>query len=272
MTAPPSAPTEQAPERGRFWAQTRPNEPTLAIVIGGLVVVAWVALLVWGASPYDRYLDHASLDDLRLALPVAVGIFVAGWTLMIVAMMLPTAYPVVSLFAATVRHRQDRGLLVALCVAGYLGVWAGFGYVAYVADIGVHSAVEHIGWLEQRPWLVGGGVLAVAGAYQFSDLKYRCLDACRSPRLFVLRHWTGRRQRWESAALGFDSGLYCLGCCWTLMLVIFAAGAGSIPLMFGLGTAMAVEKNISWGTRISTPLGLGLLAVAAVVVVDGIIG
>jgi predicted metal-binding membrane protein len=115
-------------------------------------------------------------------------------------------------------------------------------------------------------------VLGLAGAYQFTELKYRCLDACRSPRLFVLRRWHGRRARTESAALGADAGLYCLGCCWSLMLVMFAAGAGSIPLMLALGTAMAVEKNVSWGTRVRAPLGIALLACAAAVVAGRIAG
>ena len=228
--------------------------------------MAWAALVVWSASPYQRYLDHGSLDELRLAPAAAVAVFVGGWTLMITAMMLPTAYPVVSLFAAVVAQRPERRRLVGLCVAGYVGVWAGFGCLAYVADFGVHEAVEQIAWLHDHPWIIGAAALAFAGAYQFSDLKYRCLDVCRSPRMFILRRWTGRRPYLDAAAVGVDSGQYCLGCCWSLMLVMFAAGAGSIPLMLGLGTAMAAEKNLPWGNRIRAPLGISLLTAAAVAV------
>lgn len=251
-----------------FWTSARPTQPAIAAAIGSLVVIAWAALVVWGGSPYARYLRHGSSGE--PGTQVVVALFVGGWTLMIIAMMLPTAYPVVSVFAATIRRRKDRALLVALCVTGYLGVWTGFGFVAYLADVGLHAVVDRIDSLAQRPWLIGGGVLALAGAYQFSTLKYRCLDACRSPRLFVIRHWTGRRQRFDALAIGADSGLFCLGCCWSLMLVMFAAGAASVPLMLGLGTVMAVEKNVSWGRRISTPLGVALLVGAAVVVAGGV--
>jgi predicted metal-binding membrane protein len=268
-TTPPESPTA---ERGRFWIDARPDQRAVALSIGTLVAVAWLALVLWGVSPYDRYLHHGSLDELGLPASVAVTVFVVGWTLMIVAMMLPTAYPVVSLFSAVVARRPQRRLLLALCVTGYLGVWAGFGYVAFVADLGLHAVVDQIGWVRDRPWIIGSGVLTLAGAYQFTKLKYRCLDACRSPRMFVLRRWTGRRERFDSFAVGADSGLFCLGCCWSLMLVMFAAGAGSIPFMLGLGSVMAVEKNVSWGNRISTPLGIALLSAAALVVADGVLG
>jgi predicted metal-binding membrane protein len=240
--------------------------------VGGLVVLAWLALIVWGASPYGRYLDHESLAELDIPASAATALFVGGWTLMIVAMMLPTAYPVVALFSAVVSGHRDRRRLLALCIAGYVVVWSGFGYLVYVADVGVHEAVDQVGWLGERPWVVGAAVLAGAGAYQFSDLKYRCLDACRSPRLFVVRRWTGRRPRLDAFAVGADSGLFCLGCCWSLMLVVFAVGAGSIPVMLGLGAMMAAEKNLPWGTRVKVPLAVALALAAIVVVVQGGIG
>jgi predicted metal-binding membrane protein len=97
-------------------------------------------------------------------------------------------------------------------------------------------------------------------------LKYTCLERCRTPRLLVQRHWTGRRARFGSLALGLDSGLSCVGCCWSLMLLMLAVGAGSVPWMLLLATLMAIEKNVAWGRRISRPLGASLLGTAALAV------
>lgn len=255
-----------------FWTQTRPDNRTLALVLGSLVVGAWLSLAAWGLSPYGRYLDHGSLEDLPVSAPAAGAIFVGGWTLMIVAMMLPTAYPVVALFRGVIRERDDGWLLMSLCVVGYLAVWGAFGAVAYLADVSLHQVLDGVPAIEARPWVVGAAVFALAGAYQFAPLKYRCLERCRSPRMFVLRHWTGRRERPSSVALGVDSGVFCVGCCWSLMLLMFAVGAGSLPWMLLLGSAMAIEKNVSWGDQISKPLGGSLLFAAAAILVRGVLG
>jgi predicted metal-binding membrane protein len=248
-----------------FWTSARPDNRTLAVVVAGLVLVAWLSIMAWSASPFDRYLHHNSLDEgLSGGAPAAAAIFVGGWALMIVAMMLPTMYPVLALYRGVTKGRDDGALLLALCLAGYLVVWVAFGAAAYVADLGLHEVIERVAWVEQRGWLVSAAVLALAGAYQFAPLKYRCLDQCRSPRMFVLRHWTGRRERRSSVALGLDSGIFCVGCCWSLMLLMFAVGAGSIPWMLTLATVMAIEKNVPWGDQISRPLGAALILAAAV--------
>ncbi len=253
-----------------FWTNARPDGRPLACGLGLLALLCWAGLAALGASPYSRYLHHHSLGELRIPLVLAIAAFVGAWILMIGAMMLPTTYPVLALFSAVIERRPNRRALLAWCVTGFLGVWATFGLVAYVADLGVHAAVESAPWLDARPWLIAAAVLALAGAYQFTGLKYRCLDACRSPRLFLLRRWTGRRPSLDAVALGADAGWYCLGCCWSLMLVMFAVGAGSLPFMLALGTAMAIEKNVAWGRRISSPLGVALLLAAVVVVGNGV--
>jgi predicted metal-binding membrane protein len=254
-----------------FWTQTRPDNRTLAAVVGSLVTLAWLSIATWSFSPYDRYLHHGSLDDLTVGVPAAAAIFVGGWALMVVAMMLPTTYPVLALFRGVIRQRDDRALLLSLCLAGYLVVWVAFGAAAYAADLGLHGMLERGAWIDERPWLIGTAVLALAGAYQFAPLKYRCLEQCRLPRMFVLRHWTGRTERRGSFALGLDSGVFCVGCCWSLMLLMFAVGAGSIPWMLMLATMMAIEKNVPWGDQISRPLGASLLIAATLAAVDGVL-
>ena len=112
--------------------------------------------------------------------------------------------------------------------------------------------------------------MALAGLFQFSELKYRCLDKCRTPLSFVIERWRGRAERWNALRLGLHHGLFCLGCCWALMLLMFVVGAGSVGWMLVLGAVMAVEKNLPWGRRLAVPLGIILLVWAGVVAYTGL--
>jgi predicted metal-binding membrane protein len=105
--------------------------------------------------------------------------------------------------------------------------------------------------------------------YQFTPLKYHCLDKCRSPFSFISERWGGSRDRLASFQLGVQHGLFCVGCCWSLMLLMFAVGTGNLGWMLALGTVMAIEKNMPWGRRLSAPLGLGLVALALIVIATG---
>src|SRR5215204_215875 len=201
----------------------------------------------------------APRDDRRLFAALML-VFVAGWSLMVVAMMLPTSLPLVTLFRTLVRGRPDRTWLTVLLIAGYLVVWTLFGILVYSGDWILHGAVEQSMWLEANvvPF-IGAGTLIMAGLYQFTSLKYKCLDKCRSPLSFITEHWRGSRERSQSFLLGAHHGLFCVGCCWSLMLLMFAVGLGSLGWMLVVGTVMAVEKNMPWGRKISTPLGVLLL-------------
>jgi predicted metal-binding membrane protein len=186
-------------------------------------------------------------------------VFIAGWTLMIVAMMLPTSLPLVTSFHTLTRRRMDQGRLVALLLVGYLGIWTLFGFVIYTGDWVLHHAIEHNTWLRADAWALGAVTVALAGLYQFTPLKYRCLDKCRSPLSFIIEHWRGRHDKAQVFRLGVRHGLFCLGCCWSLMLLMFAVGIGNIGWMLALATVMAIEKNMPWGRRLSAPLGVFLL-------------
>ncbi|MCA1728956.1 MAG: DUF2182 domain-containing protein, partial [Actinobacteria bacterium] len=165
----------------------------------------------------------------------------------------------VTLFRAFTRQRQDRVRLVGLLITGYLSVWILFGGVAHLGDWGLHEAVEHNEWLETNVWIIGSGTIVLAGLYQFTPLKYYCLEKCRSPLSFIMEHWRGKHEAARSLWLGMHHGLFCVGCCWSLMLLMFAVGVGSLGWMLVLGTVMAIEKNMLWGKRLSTPLGVALL-------------
>jgi predicted metal-binding membrane protein len=228
----------------------------------GLIVLAWVMLIALGQSPYGRFLDHGEFGEVDIGPGMeSVGLmalFVGGWTLMTFAMMLPTSLPLIDMFRRMTAKREDAGLLLMLLIAGYLLVWTAFGVAALFGDRLIHAAANESAWLEDNAWVVGGGTVMVAGLYQFTPLKYMCLDKCRSPMMFITGHWSGSRQQSSALRLGIDHGVFCVGCCWSLMLLMFVVGVGNIGWMLILGAIMAVEKNMPWGRQLSAPLGASL--------------
>src|SRR5262245_42477931 len=161
------------------------------LVMALLVATMWAALLLWAQSPYGRYLDHGWTErglaaSLCAALPAGdvllpLLLYAGGWLLMSTAMMLPTIAPLLAIFRRLTVDRRDARALMLLLVAGYLAVWAAFGVAAFTLDLGVSAALARVAWLGANAWVLGAAVLTLAGLYQFSALKYRCLDKCRTP-------------------------------------------------------------------------------------------
>ena len=258
---------------------TADRKRTFLPLIGGLIVFAWAALFLWESSPYGRYLDHGRWTEFgfaaRLCSALPAGqillpalLYVGGWLLMSAAMMLPTALPLLAIFGRLTGRRSDGGTLMTLVIVGYLLVWGAFGIIAHALDAGLHVLVVATPWLRFNGWMVGAGVLAVAGGFQFTALKYHCLDKCRTPFSFVHQHWRGYGTRRQALLLGVHHGLFCVGCCWAIMLLMFVVGTGSVGWMLALGALMAIEKNVSWGRRLSAPLGAGLLLWSGFVVAE----
>lgn len=249
------------------------NRPYLLPLLLALVAIAWLALFVWGESPYGRFLSHEDLGEVSIGLNAeGVGlalVFVAGWTVMTVAMMLPTSLPLITMFGRIVSRRSDRTLLTALLIAGYIAIWTVFGAAVHTGDRAIHAAVNEVHWLEDNAYGIGAMTLVLAGVYQFTPLKYMCLDKCRSPFAFITEHWRGGSERAQAFRLGVHHGIFCVGCCWTLMLLMFAVGVGNIGWMMVLGAVMAVEKNMPWGRQLSAPLGVVLVVAGAVLLLLG---
>jgi predicted metal-binding membrane protein len=234
-----------------------------------LIVLAWVTLWLWGQSPYGRFLTHEALHVTLVSHDNVVPLIVAGWIVMIIAMMLPTSLPLIGMFHRMTRHRTDCAPLVGLVITGYLLVWTLFGVVAVLGDGVLHTVVERNAWLGVHAWVIGAGIFAVAGLYQFTPLKYYCLDKCRSPLSFLILHWHGRRDRSHAMRLGVRHGLFCLGCCWSLMLLMFAVGMGNLGWMLLLGGVMSLEKNLPWGHRLRVPVGIVLLCGSLAITLRG---
>jgi predicted metal-binding membrane protein len=236
-------------------------------ILAALVALAWAVLWLWERSPYAIFLDHSKMRELCLSSgPFGLlNWFVLGWVLMTAAMMLPTVFPLIEMFRRLTLRRQDQATLMALLVLGYLFVWLVFGVAAHAADWLVLAAFDRFDPLRGNAWAIGAGILLLAGAFQFSTLKYRCLEKCRAPLSFVIHHWRQQGGRAGAFKLGVWHGAFCVGCCWALMLLMFAVGTGNIGWMLALGAVMAAEKNLPWARHLSAPLGAVLLLWGAVI-------
>jgi predicted metal-binding membrane protein len=230
-----------------------------------LTVIAWVltvyqtaqmsAMSGMGSMMTPAITSSSPLTDLAGALTLAV--FLPMWTTMMAAMMLPSMTPMVLLFDRVSRSKAGnispvlKLLPTALFVAGYLLIWTAFGLVAFAAGAALGALGSHLPALAAYRSIAIGVLLAGAGLYQVTPLKRACLKHCRSPLDFLAHHWhTGRG---AAVQLGMHHGLYCIGCCWGLMLVLFAVGLMSLPWMGLVALIILVEKVLpreqwlSWG-------------------------
>ena len=226
-------------------------------------------LWLWGNSAYGHVLLHGSrhLGTASQNVALFAVIFVVSWTLMTVAMMLPTSIPLIMLFYRAVRERKAAAWLVTVLLCRNLGTWTVCGVLLNRANWTLRAGFARVSWLAVAPWMGGAVILTVAGLYQFSSLKYACLDKCRSPLSFITSRWQGGNESTQSLRIGVEHGLFCVGCCWSLMALMFLVGTSNLIWMLLLGAVMALEKNLPWGRRLSAPLGWLLLAGAAAVAI-----
>ena len=182
--------------------------------------------------------------------------FVPTWTLMMSAMMLPSVTPTASLYAKTVQ--DNRAARISGLVAGYLAVWA-------IAGLPAYGLAWLTGWLTSKhpaaAHFVAVAIFAVAGVYQFSPLKDRCLAHCRSP-LGLLLSYGSYRGRTRDLRVGVHNGAYCLGCCWGLMVILIAVGVMNVVAMVALAALVLIEKLWTHGVAFGRLAGAAALALA----------
>src|SRR5215468_628934 len=216
-----------------------------SIILLLIAAVAWIEVIRTSLGTPDMMMT------MFMPITMADGLaFVASWTVMMTAMMLPSALPMIALYHAMQRGETataPRFLAVALFSLVYLAVWAASGVPVYVA----HTALMA---LPPRPFAYGvAAALLAAGVFQLSPLKQACLRACRSPLGFLLGHWRpGLR---GSLALGWSHAMYCLGCCWALMVVLVAAGAMGLAWVLLITAVVAAEKLLPRGEWIARATG-----------------
>ena len=244
-------------------AETLPGRPPRARVPAPIVVAigaVWALSLAASETGRERLLHQHGQVGNATPLWAATLLFVLAWQAMLVSMMLPSSLPLVRLFAAAARGQQCPGRALAAFLGGYAAVWSLFGVSAFFADVAIHRLLDASAWLAPRPWLFGGSTLMVAGAFQFSKLKDRCLQKCRLPGPFLLANY--RRGMRGGFRVGWKHGLVCLGCCWALMLVMFGLGVAVLWWMAALTVLMVYEKTGRFGSALVRPAGALLLAVA----------
>jgi predicted metal-binding membrane protein len=194
--------------------------------------------------------------------PGAFGFYVSTWVVMMAAMMLPSAAPMVVMYRGIERRRGAVGGTVAF-VAGYLLVWAASGLVAYaLLETGRSLAGGFFAW-HRAGRATAAALLLAAALYEVTPTKNACLGRCRSPLAFLMGSW--REGRLGALAMGAEHGLWCLGCCWALMVALFALGAMSITWMLVISALVAAEKLLPW-RRVAT-FGVTAILVALAIAV-----
>jgi predicted metal-binding membrane protein len=246
-----------------------------------LTAAAW-ALTLWQTLTMDMPMGIAvrgGMDGMEGMPGMAMGgigadgwsvsgaaVFLAVWSVMMAAMMLPSAAPMIVMFASAQARRERRAAVPTwIFVAGYILVWAAVGILVYVlVQLGSDLATSFDPPQRSR-WapLALGATLAAAGLYQFTAVKHTCLSHCRSPLAFVAQHW--RDGTFGALLMGLRHGLYCLGCCWALFAVLVAAGVMSLAWMLLLTLVVFVEKLLPRGRRFETATGIALIALGIVV-------
>lgn len=237
----------------------------LPLVIG----IAWILALLAEASGRSDGFHHDHL--LREGTPglAALALFALAWQVHIAAMMLPSSMSLITLFGRAAAAQPRARLAGAAFIGGYAVVWTLFGLLALIGDALLHQVVHRSAWLEARPGLLMGGALLLAGGFQFSELKDRCLTECRHPAAFLQRYY--RRGVGEAFKLGKRHGLSCLGCCWALMILMFAVGIANFLWMAPLALLMAAEKILPRGRLLVRPVGAALLIAGAAVISTALI-
>ncbi len=229
---------------------------TLAVIaIVGLSALGWLYLAIAASGQGDLFAAICRPTPGFPALGV-LPLVAAMWVAMVFAMMLPSAAPMVLTYAEIAETAARKGMHVVaplILVAGYTAVWLGFASVATAGQF----ALANIPAPSFAPGLLSGAAFIAAGAYQFSSLKHACLRLCRQPFQFFFANWQTTPR--GVFGLGVSQGLYCLGCCWAAMLLMFALGAMNIVWMAALGALMTAEK-LTRGLWLTRSLGVGFIA------------
>lgn len=217
----------------------------LGLMAADATLLSWQALCRPGA--------HSGLDGLAVAAPM--------WMAMVLAMMLPTAGPMILTYSEIADTAAAKGEAVVspmMLTSGYLAVWLGFAVAAAVLQV-LLAGLSVFETGSAGPWFTGT-MLVGAGLYQFSALKQACLTKCQRPFPFFFANWTTERS--GVLRLGLQQGLSCLGCCWAMMLLMLTAGAMNLIWMAALGIVMTIEKMTST-PRFSQAVGATLIAFGA---------
>jgi predicted metal-binding membrane protein len=242
-----------------------PIPPAIArqrnIILATLVVLAavgWLVFLRQASQPMGMARDMGPDLTMGRSWPLFMGM----WVAMMVAMMFPAAAPMVVMYG---RMRRGDPPSVALFTGSYIVLWFVFGVGAYLLSAAVESAASRSEWVAMNWGRAGGALLVLAGVYQLTPLKDICLRHCRTPLSFVMTRW--RDGRGGAVRMGLLHGLYCMGCCWLLFLILIPLGVMNVAAMVAVAALVFAEKVVPHGRSVSlvASLVLGVYGVAIAV-------
>lgn len=232
------------------------------VIISAITALGWLYLVRMNAAMPN---DHGGMGQMIMPtmMPDMTEQLVSAavvWSIMMVAMMLPTALPAVMVFDGLSRRRVPHGqpaVSTGLFIAGYLAVWTGYSVLAAAGQVALSHAALLTPMLKSTSQALSVAILLAAGGFQFTALKAMCVTQCRTPFAFFLAEW--RDGKTGALVLGLKHGSYCVGCCWALMAVMFVVGAMNLLWMAALTLLMLVEKVAPARWRISQVTGVVLL-------------
>ncbi len=242
------------------WAPFR-DRVLVALSILAMCALAWAYLIYLVSEMPPMASETVSVSiampaDHAWELPDFTAMFVM-WSVMMVAMMLPSATPMILLYEQVNRKRESQGKArnpIALFIGGYLLVWIGFSVLATLMNWGLHSGGLLSSMMGRVTPVAAGISLLATGTYQWTTLKYSCLTHCRSPVGFLMAHW--HEGQWGAARMGAHHGLYCLGCCWLLMVLLFVLGVMNLLWIAVLTVFVLAEKVVPKGHLLGRIAGL----------------
>ncbi|MCP4381310.1 MAG: DUF2182 domain-containing protein [Hyphomicrobiales bacterium] len=232
----------------------------LVLLLGGPVAVAvasWIylAFMIGDMSTIPGM--SAMMMSPQMFSPMqVVGLF-AMWAVMMAAMMLPTAAPMITAYARMQGADRARGagsLPVLAFSGGYVVAWAGFSLVAAGLQAGLTDLAIMSPMMMKARDPLGGAILVIAGLYQFSPAKHACLRQCRTPISFLMTRW--REGGWGALGMGWRHGLFCVGCCWALMGLLFVVGVMNAAWIIAITIYVLVEKIVPGGEVLSKIVGV----------------
>jgi len=231
-------------------------------VMIGFVLSAWGILAIWSLSRYAVLLDHHTIGEGDLPLAARLAIFIIGWALMILAMMLPRSFLMVSWAFPKKPQPARRDPLPCPYLLGYLVVWIAFGGFIFLGDAVLHEWVEHSPVLNNLSAGIIWVLLLIVGGYQFTTAKRACLLKDHSPIFTHDEAHSYPPERFFGVRMGLRHGFYCLGSCWGLMLLMFAVGSMNFLIMLGLTGIMSAERIIPARLQFSRLVGVCLILLA----------
>lgn len=258
--------TIQAPTEAANWR--RHPYVWIALLLGA--AVGWI-VTAQQASQMAGMGDMAGMAGMRPA-ATSLVVFLPVWVAMMVAMMFPAMAPVISLVSAVGRKQRQGGgtaTPTAVFIAGYLIIWTLFGLGAFLLSLAVPSIDMAAGGVKSDSAPAAGAILVFAGLYEWSPIKNACLRHCRSPLGTFMRLW---RNGWIGALrLGIVHGAYCLGCCWGLMLVLFAVGLMNLTAMVLLSAIIFAQKVLPYGKYLGRIAGVALVVAGLAVALPSVL-